>query len=271
MKKINIYLKTTDFSDIYKQKNCMLSFIKTKLRVLLESQIPNPQGYFDPFFKFYNEDGFEIDPYKRPDEYLEGVIEKLKEAEEKFGNIPYFMNPNAGDGVYMGKINSKGMVVIKGGSGVDGVRTRYGGDWFEIKANSPDEQNLQKGRIDLEKDSSDTYLESPAADARIKAYLLYKNEIIYKAKEFVDTIKAKKGEKVKSTRDKYVEPDNTFVGDTDKQINRKERKDKSDLERRLRQKSKDPVGLPGGDTRELLKKQAELQAKYDKLKQRRGL
>jgi len=240
----------------------MKSFIQNKLRTLLESKLPNPRELFNPFY--LNDEGYSINPKKDPDGYLQLVISKVKEAQDTFGSIPYFNDPNDGAGVYTVKIKHSGKVEIGTGN-VDGIRGNLANDSFEIHAHSKDVQHLQKGRENLSVEPQDTYLESPAADARVKAYINYGEYIIDKVKNYTDAIKNEED----ISNNNYIDPDNTHVGN-DKQTKRMAYIQKREKDRAVRQSNKGPTSLSTKDNQAVLGKQAALQAKYEKIKAKRG-
>jgi hypothetical protein len=232
----------------------MKSFIKSKLRVLLESDIKtvsNPMSGNEKHSATYND--------------LRVITAKVSSVQKQFGSDKYFQDAREGDGVYLIIISKNGRVTVKtpnrqiSDREIGGVTTTRVFDNIEvpIKAYSGNDELLQKGRGQV---TGQPKTESGASDARIKAYVIFGDMIIDRVKQNVE-----------GAYDKYTGDDNTFQGNNEKQINRKEFINQREKEREFRQKTKAPLSLPDDEENAILQRQAQLQAKYEKMKaQKRG-
>lgn len=253
----------------------MNSFIKTKLRILLEgvkstyspnnpsSRKLNINVDYSNLRDFDNELN---NSKNRIIELLATHVSKFKPNDKRVESDKgkkYFNDATEGDGVYLAIISKTGKIKITtpnrkfndneiGGIFTSGI---YNNLMVPIRAYSGNDEYIRTGMGNV---TGKPYGDSGADDARLKVYNI-----------FGDTIK----NMVKSNaekEDKYVEKDGSFTGNTEKQINRKEFINQREKEREIRQKSKQPLGLSPDEEDAVTKRQAELQAKYDKIKQKRG-
>lgn len=232
----------------------MKSFIKSKLRALLESDIKtvsNPMAGTEKHSANYND--------------LRLITSKVQDAQKHFGGDKYFKDAREGDGVYLIIISKNGRVTVKtpnrpiSDSEIGGITSTRVFDNIEvpIKAYSGNDELLQKGRGQV---TGQPKTDSGASDARIKAYVIFGDMIIDRVKQNIE-----------GAYDKYTDKDNTFKGNTEKQINRKEFIDQREKGREFRQQTKAPTSLPDDEEAAVLQRQAQLQAKYAKMKaQKRG-
>jgi hypothetical protein len=120
-----------------------------------------------------------------------------------------------------------------------------------IKAYSGNDEFIRHGRGTV---NGKPYGQSGADDARLKVYTI-----------FGDTIRDMVNSSAE-TKDKYVEPNNTFKGNDEKQIARTAFIQNREKERNTISNKKGPTTLAPDDEEEVLRKQADLQAKYKALK-----
>lgn len=249
----------------------MIDFIKEKLRILLEvTKITHTQSNQSSRKLNINVDSsnlkqFDIDREEARNRVIElsaQAVSKVRPQDKR--NVSntvkkYFNDATQGDGVYLAILSKNGRFKITtpnrhfddneiGGLITGGI---YNNLMVPIKAFSGNDEFIRHGRGTV---TGKPYGQSGADDARLKVYTI-----------FGDTIR----DKVKSnaeTKDKYVELNNTFKGNDDKQIARTAFIQNREKERNLNNQKKGPTTLAPDDEEEVLRKQAELQAKYKALK-----
>jgi len=225
----------------------MKKFIKHKLRLVLEGKKAthspsNPVGQ---------------DPKNATQSNLARTTHKIVSLNDKYGQDSYFQNTHEGDGVYMATIHTNGNITIKTpntkrkleDNDIGLLSTGNGGNkHVVIRAyRGIEHPELQKDR------TGNVRSKSPAEDAAIKTYLIFAKDILEFVKQNMD------GESSYTTDDKDFKPQ------TDTKNQYKYAKHKREKQMKRSTLTTDP-----DKAAEREKKQAELQAKIDKMKKRRG-
>lgn len=169
-----------------------------------------------------------------------------------YGGITYFNDVKEGDGVYLAIVSKNGQITIKtpnrkfsdGELGSTGLRDNL---MFAIKAYSGNDILLRPGRGSVD---GKPYTTSAASDVRIKCYVIYGEDIFEWCAKNV------------REKDNYIAKDNTFIGKTDKQINRKEFIDNREKERKEMSNKRNPISMSSDEEKAYMDKQAALYAKY---------
>lgn len=228
----------------------MKNFIQHRLRQIIEGRLAshtpsNPVG---------------SDKKNISDNDLIKTMHKIVYYNNQYGQDAYFQNTHEGDGIYLATIHTNGQVTIKTpntkrklndgdiGSMWNGP---YGNRHVLIKAY----RGIEHPSIN-EPRTGQVRTKSPAEDVAIKTYLSFGKEILEFVKQNMEN------------EDAYTSDDKNFTHKTDDKW--KYKYDKFDKEQEKR-KNKEIMSIDPEKAAEMERKQAELQAKYDKIKQRRGI
>lgn len=225
----------------------MKKFIQKRLRDILEGRLAshtpsNPVGQ---------------DPKRATNANLIKTTHRIVSLNNEYGQDEYFQNPHEGDGIYMATIHTNGAVTIKTpntqrkitDSDIGMLSTGTGGNKHVfIKAY----RGIEHPELHLNR-TGHTKTKSPANDAAIKTYLIFAQEIIQFVKQNMEG------------NDDYTSDEKDFKSKTDDKWQYK-----YDKYQKAQDRSKSTITMDPDKAAEMERRQKELQAKYDKINQRRN-
>lgn len=228
----------------------MKDFIKHKLRLVLEGKKgvhtpSNPVGQ---------------DPKTATDADLSRITAKIVNLNNQYGQDEYFNNTHEGDGIYMATIHTNGEVTIKTPNTKRKLNdSDIGLLWTGTRGNKHVFVRAYRGIEHPELDdprTGEVKTSSPAQDAAIKTYLIFAKDIL----EFVK---------------QNIAGEDDYTSDTDDKDHTEKTQDKWKYKYDKYKKEKDKkrqstITMDPDKAAEMEKRQAQLQAKYAKLKKRRG-
>jgi hypothetical protein len=226
----------------------MKDFIKYKFRTLLEgaraSHTPN------------NPVGRDKDRATNSD--LQRTMHKIVSLNNQYGQEPYFQDTHAGDGIYLVTILSNGSLTVKTpntmrkltDSDIGLLKTgTHGNKHVYVRAY----RGIEHPDINQPK-TGEAKTSSPANDAAIKTYLVFGKDILEFVKQNI------------AGEDDYTSDDNDFTDKTSDEWKYKYDKLEKEKQRKL---NKSTITMDPDKAAEYEKRQADLIAKYERIKNRR--